>query len=1644
MKTKKILSVLLSLLIAFTSFPVTALADDDEYLYNVDGIIIAEDDIFTDFPDKDISASYEGTQWTYSSQYKWLFIDSVNDNGSVDSIEDKRVPTMIKYFEIYDIEKVKAEFPDDYNDYINAGYTDEEIYESLDETTDEDGNVYRGLFKDAYVDLTAYVRHVRFGPKARYIREMKLSDIKNLESVEFEEGNLEQIGKLFSGCNISEITLPSSLKDIAANEFYGCGAQKIDISKTNIEVLPTQSFASTGNQRTLKLNDKIRQVDDYAFCESGIKSIDFPNTLNWIGGYAFSKADIESLDLSKTDIRSIEAYTFFYSKLKSIKLNNKISLIGMHAFTNTEIESIIVPSSVKKIDTSAFSGTSKLKEITLVNTESIGGYAFQGSGIKRADLCLTKIDKVQECTFAQTNIDEVLLPENNNYRIDAKAFYGAKIGTLSMPMVKVISANAFQKAYVKNLVIPSSASFTTQSFANADFEYVRCEKTLFNSFPFDSKQLKTFVYTCHDDGDTTYSQYIRQCDSFASKEVVVYGYTDTKLYEYCVENGIEFHSLDKEMVYPRSADEAANGTQTNVEELENSKHGTWSNGTWELHENNMLHFYGSGDMLSATITDNNGTEYTIADYITANGITKLNLHDGITALPDNFLYDEETGVTLNTVYLPYDLHSIGDNAFRKTNIGTFISQAFIYIDNLYPGYNIFPNAKVALLPEHIEHIGKYAFAETTGFDNYMFMMPNDLTEISEGLFYGSNVKCVFFIKNNVTSVGKKAFANCPNLQELEISYKITDIYEDEEQPENNSFGINEDGTVNAALTVKVGETKTQSTVEQYCEKYGINISHEVDPTEQGTISTSASGNYFDWKYYESTNTVYFKINTSKGESKVEQAPGYYFAYDNALMSGSREEEPAICKRINYFDGLEALPIGGHSPYLQSEDISNTFFEVDKVVVESGVERICASNVFAAFNPKTIQLPDTLKYLDYNVFGNCTRLEAINIPDSVTDIGSKVFYNCPALKYVNLGNGISTVPTKLFYNVKSLRFVDIGTEVKTIENQAFYNCTALEEIVIPANVTTINDEAFYNCIKAQQITIGKGVTWIGENAFSNSVYCESIVINTDKIVSKDLGRAFKDVGIYTNGVTVSYGESVFTLDFTFIQNLKIDKVIVGKNTDNIKNIRYAPNTITEISVSDGNPNFSINNKCLYQGTYLKMAPRTLKNISIADGTTVIGVNAFENSKINSIAIPNSVTRIADYAFNNCSELKSLKMGKNVEVIGEYAFAECNQLRLAYFPDKVINIGNYSFKNCSSLSNITFVFDTNNLSVIGTGAFYGCSSLKSVVFPQNLREIKDNAFIKCTGLESVYLWNTQIPDKCFSKNEGLEIYTISGSSAHAYARTNSIVFHAYTDDDIFLEECATKIDELAGYLGYCENGHGNIEYLTVYEADCTHEGYEIGVCEYCSEILKERHTPALGHNYQEIVTVPSTDMTRGFKEEKCLNCGESFCTYFEPTGNNITIETHTVTGRVTAAQSRLGTASDSSVENVNIIIDGKVVATTNYNGVFRLTLETGTYQATLKYAYGFSRDIYIIVEDEDISISQPISIIACDFNKDGKIDNEDMKLFSMVISSSEDDVSYLRFVDINNDGYINGKDQAYIRNTIGVNQKDFAYETMIVTK
>ena len=135
--------------------------------------------------------------------------------------------------------------------------------------------------------------------------------------------------------------------------------------------------------------------------------------------------------------------------------------------------------------------------------------------------------------------------------------------------------------------------------------------------------------------------------------------------------------------------------------------------------------------------------------------------------------------------------------------------------------------------------------------------------------------------------------------------------------------------------------------------------------------------------------------------------------------------------------------------------------------------------------------------------------------------------------------------------------------------------------------------------------------------------------------------------------------------------------------------------------------------------------------------------YNNNKLISIEIPNTVIEIGSEAFSSCDELSTVVLSNNVANIGKEAFYGCSNLTSVKISDskndnidKKGELGEYAFYYCNKLNSVEL---PNNIKQIGVRAFLGCANLESIKFPEGLTVIKAEAFDGC-GLTSVVLPET----------------------------------------------------------------------------------------------------------------------------------------------------------------------------------------------------------------------------------------------------------------------------------------------------------------
>ena len=131
-------------------------------------------------------------------------------------------------------------------------------------------------------------------------------------------------------------------------------------------------------------------------------------------------------------------------------------------------------------------------------------------------------------------------------------------------------------------------------------------------------------------------------------------------------------------------------------------------------------------------------------------------------------------------------------------------------------------------------------------------------------------------------------------------------------------------------------------------------------------------------------------------------------------------------------------------------------------------------------------------------------------------------------------------------------------------------------------------------------------------------------------------------------------------------------------------------------------------------------------------TSIGEAAFKSSGLESVTIPNGVTRIERATFELCLSLNSVTIPNSVTSIEARAFAYCRSLESITIPNSVTSIADYAFYDCKCLKTITI---PNNVTSIGSKAFGDCGKLESVTIPNSVTSIEKSAFANCKNLEKV---------------------------------------------------------------------------------------------------------------------------------------------------------------------------------------------------------------------------------------------------------------------------------------------------------------------
>lgn len=204
--------------------------------------------------------------------------------------------------------------------------------------------------------------------------------------------------------NLKTIHFGTGLKEIAYGAFKGCSAlENLDLSTSNIENIKSYAFSDCTSLTSVKFPSSLRQIygnafsktpalqavtfndgldgiGSSAFSDSGLKTVTLPNSLTYLGDYAFSNCkDLASISIG-TGITEIPYKCFTgCNALTSVDLPEHVTSIGGGAYSYCNgLVSITLPSSIQAVGASAFASCSNLEEVVIPdNVTTLGEKAFQ-------------------------------------------------------------------------------------------------------------------------------------------------------------------------------------------------------------------------------------------------------------------------------------------------------------------------------------------------------------------------------------------------------------------------------------------------------------------------------------------------------------------------------------------------------------------------------------------------------------------------------------------------------------------------------------------------------------------------------------------------------------------------------------------------------------------------------------------------------------------------------------------------------------------------------------------------------------------------------------------------------------------------------------------------------------------------------------------------------------------------------------------------------------------------------------------------------------------------------------------------------------------------------------------------------------------
>lgn len=790
----------------------------------------------------------------------------------------------------------------------------------------------------------------------------------------------------------------------------------------------------------------------------------------------------------------------------------------------------------------------------------------------------------------------------------------------------------------------------------------------------------------------------------------------------------------------------------------------------------------------------------LAEYVIKEGTTSINAR----------LFSSCSAMT--SITIPESVVFIGDDAFSDCT-SLPIENGIRYADC----YAIETTDKTLTdytLKDSVRYLGNNLF---NGCKSMTAMtIPAGVTQIGNRTFYGCSSLATVTLPENLTSIGNEAFYNCSKLTAIDIPAGVTTI---------GNHAFYNCSALASAITLGEGMTYLGEYAFYKCTALkSINIPAGVTTIGNRTFCECSSlgtvtlveglKSIGEYAFYNCKSLKSIHIPAG-----VESIGGYTFYNCTSMTEATLAE------------GLKTI---GEYAFSRCSALQSIQIPVGVSRIERYTFENCGSLASAT-------LPEGLTFIGSYAFHDCSALASINIPSTVIEIQNDAFNNDRSLKTMTLPEGLTTLGTYAFYGCSSLTAINLPQSLTKIPNHAFYSCTSLSAVTIPEGVVSIGGSAFYNCSSLRTFEWPSTLSFVGSsNLTSDRLTIVSRAATpptiengcSDRLFHVPAGSATLYKELYPNNIIIdgegtqvkvtiaeagTLGEEVLkqVSNLADVNHLTVSGTINATDIESIKN--SSPNLIT-LDLSGVNmkdiPNGFMSGKTSFTQVVLPSNAETIgenafynckrmKEITLPESVKEIKYRAFYNTALSTIVLPEGLTRLGSYVFNDCYYLESVNIPAGITGIEEGTFNSCRALKSIELPEKVTYINNYAFEGCSALTSVTF---PNNMTSINYQAFYGCSSLASLTLPQELTVIGGGAFRGCSALTALEIPSkvTTIDAYAFSDCDRLKTVSVDGNIRSIQ---NEAFYSCDNLESVTLS--GTLLQCGSAVFGYC----GNLKSVTI---------------------------------------------------------------------------------------------------------------------------------------------------------------------------------------------------------------------------------------